>query len=147
MSVLQSFNTGAPFFVYANVEEWKAVEIPETINDLKALESFIDEQSKSMKRPFAFKVSGRVSHANIHIQNLPPGSKVTSPQEAHVGQTDYGLTNVPVDMVGFFSTEHQTVFTHHDIFIYIHLITTDKAKMGHLDKAILTNATLYLPVE
>ncbi|PZD77173.1 alpha-acetolactate decarboxylase [Mesonia sp. K7] len=147
MTVQETYETSAPFFVYANVEEWKAVEVPITINDLKALENFIDEQSKSMKRPFAFKVSGSVSEATIHIQNLPPGSKVTSPQEAHVGQINYMLKDEPVDIVGFFSTEHQSVFTHHDTFMHLHLITKDRSKMGHLDSSVLQKATLYLPVE
>jgi acetolactate decarboxylase len=89
MTVQETYKTGAPFFVFGNVKEWKSVKIPETITDMKTLETFVDEQSKEMKRPFAFKVSGTVSDATIHIQNLPPNSKVSTPQEAHVGQTDY----------------------------------------------------------
>ena len=147
MTVQETYKTGAPFFVFGNVKEWKSEKIPETITDMKALETFVDEQSKEMKRPFAFKVSGTVSDATIHIQNLPPNSKVSSPQEAHVGQTDYTLLDEAVDIVGFFSTEHQTVFTHHDTFMHLHLITQDRSKMGHLDHASFENITLYLPMK
>lgn len=147
MTVLETYKTGAPFFVYGNVTEWKPVKIPDTITDMKTLEAYIDEQSKEMKRPFAFKVSGMISDATVHIQNLPAGSKVSSPREAHVGQTNYTLQNEPVDIVGFFSTEHQTVFTHHDTFMHLHLITQDRSKMGHLDHATFENITLYLPIQ
>ncbi len=147
MSVKETYKTGAPFFVFGNVTEWKTINVPSTITNIEALETFVDEQSKEMKRPFAFKVSGTVSDATIHIQNLPPNSKVSSPQEAHVGQTDYTLKDESVDIVGFFSTEHKTVFTHHDTFMHLHLITEDSSKMGHLDHATFGNITLYLPTK
>ncbi len=86
MTVQETYKTGAPFFVYGNVKQWKPIEVPKNISDLKTLETFIDERSKSIKRPFAFKVSGKVKEATIHVQNLPPNSTVTSPQEAHVGK-------------------------------------------------------------
>ncbi len=146
MTVKETYKTGAPFFVFGNVTEWKTVKVPENITNMKALEEFIDEQSKVMKRPFAFKVSGIVSDATIHIQNLPPNSTVTSPQEAHVGQTNYKLKDEAVDIVGFFSTEHKTVFTHHDTFMHLHLITKDRSKMGHLDEATFKNLVLKLPM-
>jgi acetolactate decarboxylase len=147
MTVQETYKTGAPFFVFGNVKEWKSVKIPETIRDIKALETFVDEQSKEMKRPFAFKVSGRASDATIHIQNLPPGSKVSSPQEAHVGQTNYTLKDVAVDIVGFFSTEHKTIFTHHDTNIHMHLISKDRKKMGHLDALGIDEMRLFLPIQ
>ncbi|ARN79319.1 alpha-acetolactate decarboxylase [Nonlabens spongiae] len=147
MRVLETYETGATFFVYANVEEWKEVNLPSEIKNVKELEFFIDSVSQNQKRPFAFKLSGKVESATIHIQNLPPGSKVSSPAEAHVGQVKYGLGNEDVDILGFFSTEHKTVFTHHDSFMHLHLITKDRSKMGHLDKVRFQDMTLYLPVK
>jgi len=70
---------------------------------------------------------------------------VSSPAEAHQGQTNYYLNNEEVEIVGFFSTEHQGVFTHHDSFLHMHLITKDKSLMGHLDELELDKVTLYLP--
>jgi acetolactate decarboxylase len=51
--------------------------------------------------------------------------------------------------IGFFSTEHKAIFTHHDTFLHMHLITTDRQKMGHLDEVFLKKGTikLYLPTE
>lgn len=146
MQVEENFETGAPFLVYANVNEWREVELPKKVEDLKSLEYFIDSISIEQKRPFAFKLSGTVSDAVIHIQNLPPGSKVSSPAEAHVGQVKYNLKDEEVDILGFFSTEHKTVFTHHDSFMHLHLITKDRSKMGHLDAVWLEDMKLYLPV-
>ncbi|MEZ4773561.1 MAG: acetolactate decarboxylase [Bacteroidia bacterium] len=145
MSVEKTFQASAPFFVYANVDEWAETDLPEHIITLKELEAFVDEKTKDHPRPFAFKMKGTVSNASIHIQNLPPGTKVSSPQEAHQGQTNYKLENEPVEIVGFFSTDHKGVFTHHDSFLHLHLITADESKMGHLDEAQFGKMTLFLP--
>ena len=85
--------------------------------------------------------------ADIHIQNLPEGTPVSSPQEAHQGQTNYVLENRKVEIVGFFSKEHQGVFTHHDSFVHLHLITQDRRQMGHLDEMLLGKGDkrLFLP--
>lgn len=147
MSVEKTFKASAPFFVYANVEDWREIDLPTNIKTLPELELFIDEQSKNQKRPFAFKLKGQIYKAVIHVQNLPPGTKVSSPTEAHQGQTNYPLQNKKVDIVGFFSTEHKAVFTHHDTFMHLHLITEDESKMGHLDEVEMERMKLYLPVK
>lgn len=145
MTVEQRFDVSAPFFVYANVSEWKELELPASIQSIQDLEKFIDKQTKDSKRPFAFKMTGEVSKARIHVQNLPEGSKVSSPEEAHQGQVNYELINEQSEIVGFFSSEHQGVFTHHDSFLHMHLITKDGSKMGHLDEVELGRMKLYLP--
>lgn len=94
-----------------------------------------------------FKLSGIVDLATIHIVNLPKGSKVSSPDEAHKGQKNYKVKNEQSEIIGFFSTEHKAIFTHHDTFLHMHLITADRQKMGHLDEVVFKKGTmkLYLP--
>lgn len=145
MVVEKTFNTSAPFFVNANVNEWNEIELPSNIKTIKDLETFIDTESKSMKRPFAFKLIGIVSNAIIHVQNLPKDTKVSTPDEAHQGQTNYNLSNEEVEIVGFFSTKHKGIFTHHDSFLHMHLITKNETKMGHLDDVEINKMTLFFP--
>ena len=96
-----------------------------------------------------FKISGVADNALIHIVNLPAGSKVNSPTQAHQGQIDYELSNEQIDIVGFFSTEHKAIFTHHDSNVHLHLITENRQKMGHLDEILFKDGslTLYLPLD
>jgi acetolactate decarboxylase len=145
MLVEETFDVTAPFLVYTNVTEWTEVEIPSAIKTIKELENFIDRETTHHKRPLAIKLTGKVASAKIHIQNLPKGTKVSSPEEAHQGQTSYGLENEEAEIIGFFSTQHQGIFTHHDSFLHMHLITKDKNKMGHLDELEIDKMTLYLP--
>lgn len=145
MVVEETFEVSAPFFVYGNVVEWHKIQLPAPIKTIPALEKFINEQTTEYKRPFAFKLTGYVSNATIHIQNLPKGTIVTSPEVAHQGQVKFRITNEEVEIIGFFSTEHKGIFTHHDSFVHLHLISKDKNKMGHVEDIEISAMELYLP--
>lgn len=149
MKVEETYKAKAPFFGYANIEKWEERNLPDNIQTIAELENYLDKNTKSTKRPFMFKLNGIVETAKIHIVNLPKGSKVSSPDEAHKGQINFILENQHVDILGFFSTEHKAIFTHHDTFLHMHLLTGDRTKMGHLDELKLKKGTikLYLPSE
>ncbi|MGS2763705.1 acetolactate decarboxylase [Sinomicrobium sp. M5D2P9] len=145
MTVEKTFEISAPFFVYGNVTEWNEIELPSDVKTIQDLEKFINDKTTDFKRPFAFKLIGQVSRAIIHIQNLPEGTKVSSPDEAHQGQINYNIKSEDVEIIGFFSSDHKGVFTHHDSFLHMHLITKDETKMGHLDELEIEEMKLFLP--
>jgi acetolactate decarboxylase len=147
MTVDETYQTEAPFFVYANVNEWEIQDLPEGIRTIHQLESWLDTNSKQFTGPFAFRLAAVADSAIIHIVNLPKGAKVRSPEEAHNGQKNYLLANKEVEIIGFFSRQHKSVFTHHDSFVHMHLITSDRTKMGHLDTIRFKEKSvkLYLP--
>jgi acetolactate decarboxylase len=120
MTVEKRFDVSAPFLVYTNVTEWHEIELPSTITSIKDIENLIDEKTRDFKRPFAFKMTGKLAKASIHVQNLPQGTKVSSPKEAHQGQTNYELKDEEATIIGFFSTEHKGIFTHHDSNVHLH---------------------------
>ena len=145
MTVEKTYKSSAPFFVYGNVTEWNDIALPSHVKTIQHLEKFIDDKTTDFKRPFAFKLSGQVESAMIHIQNLPEGTIVSSPDEAHQGQINYPIANEEANIIGFFSTDHKGIFTHHDSFLHMHLITKDERKMGHLDELEIGKMVLYLP--
>jgi acetolactate decarboxylase len=149
MKVEETYDIKAPFFGYTNVSKWTEQTLPDSIQTIQQLETYLDKVTKKVPRPFMFKLAGTVELATIHIVNLPKGSKVNSPDEAHKGQKNYELKNEQADIIGFFSTKHKAIFTHHDTFLHMHLMTTDKQKMGHLDEVLFKKGTmkLYLPTE
>ena len=145
MTVEKQYEVDAPFFVYGHVTEWNEMDLPTQIVNIQDLERFIDQKRSDFNKPFVFKLTGRVAKADIHIQNLPDGTKVSSPAEAHQGQVSYIIEDEEVEIVGFFSTQHQGIFTHHDTYLHMHLITADEQKMGHLDTLEMAEMKLYLP--
>ena len=137
----------APFFVYSNQAAWETVSLPSSVKDLKELEKFINDKAMKVDEPFVFKIEGKVEYADIHLVNLAKGSIVKSPDDAHKGQVNYQVQQTDVQIIGFFSRKHQAVFTHHDTFMHLHLITNDRKMMGHLDdlKIDPSNVKLFMP--
>jgi acetolactate decarboxylase len=137
----------APFFGYGLVPSWREATLPDSVQSIAQLERHLDRISEGMTRPFLFKLSGIVERATIHVVNLPKGTTVRSPQEAHQGKQSYVLSREEAEIIGFFSTQHQTIFTHHDTWLHMHLITADRKQMGHLDDIEIGNGTmkLFLP--
>lgn len=133
MTVFENPEAKAPFFVYAQVDQWILQPIPDSIHHIPQLEAYLLEIAADPGKPFAFKLQGTIESAQIHIQNLPTGAKVSSPAEEHQGQINYTLQQTSVDLLGFFSTQHHGIFTHHDSNVHLHLISKDRQKMGHLD--------------
>jgi acetolactate decarboxylase len=144
MTVEEDFDIKAPFFAYSNIKEWEEVLLSDTILNISQLETFLDTYTDQLTRPFLFKLTGTADSAIIHVVNLPEGTKVNSPQEAHQGQINYSLTDAEFEIVGFFSTSHQSIFTHHDTYLHMHLITSDKNQMGHLDEISFRKGSLKL---
>lgn len=134
MQVKVNQEAEAPFFVFAEVKQWQALELPDSVKNLPQLEAFLNRHFASSEQPFVFKLSGRAKVARTHLVNLPEGSKVSSPEEAHQGLVHHRLKNAEVDVLGFFSRKHQAVFTHHDSFMHLHLISTNRRFMGHLEE-------------
>ena len=147
MTVEKRFDVSAPFFVYAIVNTWNEIALPINIKSIQNLQEFINQNTNDFKRPFAFKLKGLAANAIIHSQNLPAGTNVASPEDAHQGQTNFTLQNAEVEIIGFFSTEHKGIFTHHDSYVHMHLITADESKMGHLDELEIGEMKLYLPLD
>lgn len=147
MTVEETATAGAPFFVYAQVQEWEELPLPDSLHSISDIENFIQTTAGNKDKPFAFRLVGRIDSAHIHIQQLPEGATVSSPEEAHQGQVSYALGQEEVEIIGFYSTRHKGIFTHHDSYLHMHLITADKQKMGHLDDVHLATMTLYLPKE
>lgn len=144
MSVTETFQVKAPFFVHVQVPQWESFGLPDSVTELKSLEGFIESIMTNQKRPFAFRLTGKISKATIHVVNLPPGSTVSSPDEAHRGQVNYKLVGDEVEILGFFSRRHKGIFTHHDSNMHLHLITRDKSMMGHVDKLEFNRGAMKL---
>jgi len=78
------------------------------------------------------------------VENPTYGTPDHSPQEAHQNELYIKLKKQDAELLGFFSTEHKGVFTHHDSNVHIHVITADRKKMGHLESMAIKKGTARL---
>jgi len=134
----------APFFVHARVKGWQSIELPDSVVDLATLDGFLTNILSFRNTPVPFKLTGVVELAEVHVVDLPAGSEVRSPDDAHLGRKSFTRKEVQADLLGFFSTRHKAVFTHHDTNIHVHLIDADRKWMGHVDRLRLELSAMRL---
>jgi acetolactate decarboxylase len=133
IQVVTRSNVRAPFFVHQRVTEWTEVALPAHVTDLASLDGFLTSTYGDRPAPFAFRLNGTIRSVQVHVLAVPDGTEVRSPADAHAHNTHFRITDREVEAIGFFSTQHKTIFTHHDSHIHVHAITAEKDWMGHVE--------------
>jgi acetolactate decarboxylase len=134
-SILVSRDQGmkAPFFVHQTVKQWTEVQLPDSVVDLAGLDRFLTARYAALNEPFAFRLSGPFERVEVHIVNVPLGTVINGPDDAHRDNKHFQITGTQAEALGFFSTAHKAVFTHHDTNIHVHAITVERDWMGHVE--------------
>lgn len=133
IQVKEESHVEAPFFGYAVIPAWKSMNLPDTVWNLSQLQTWLGTLNFNRGAAFMFRMEGQIQEARIHVVNLPEGSQVPSPEDANRGKVDYVLNQDIISIIGFYSTRHRGIFTHHNSYLHLHLLSADKQKMGHVD--------------
>ncbi len=134
MVVEERPDSRAPFFVHQHVSNWTTIELPDSVVDMPSLDAFLTARFAALGKPFAFTLQGKVSEVHAHIVDVTPGTVINGPDDAHRENKHYTLRDRDMDLIGFFSTKHKAVFTHHDTNIHVHAITAERNWMGHVEE-------------
>ena len=132
-----SFNKKATLLVYASVNKWKSINIPESVVTYEQLESYIEQIAKEnqmkIDEPFPFLLEGTPESFNWHVINWKDGDTEHS-HEKHISSGPHGaINNRQVEMLGFYSDSHHAIFTHHTTNMHMHVKTVDNKIAGHVD--------------
>jgi acetolactate decarboxylase len=131
--VTESYEAGVPFFVWAEVSAWQTKELPEDVGTYPELEKFVGEAGAmaGLTQAFPFVLTGRPELIDFHIVNATPD---TPPgKEAHQKiQIPFELRGQDVTFVGFWSNQHQGVFTPMGTYMHAHFQTLDNKISGHV---------------
>jgi acetolactate decarboxylase len=137
----------APFFVRAEARSWTMVPISIDVVDLRSLDAFLTQWAKDRKHPFLFRLRGLVGQEiGFHVMNVPPGTSIRSPDEAHAHQVKYMDRGNEGTLIGFFSTQHHGIFVHHDANIHVHYLSWDHTRMGHVDQLMIDPTRVVLEI-
>jgi len=151
VSVDRSFEKKATLLVWAQVENWIEIAVPNDISNFDELEKFIkkaaNQNGLDANTPFPFLLDGVAQSLDWHIINWKDGDTEHS-HEKHIQSGLHGtLKNIPVNILGFYSNHHRAVFTHHTSNIHAHFKTENTPFSGHIDGLELgENMVLKLPV-
>jgi alpha-acetolactate decarboxylase len=149
VKVTQNFETGVPFFVWAEVPLWHQFPIPAAIRSFEDLESFVPKAAAATgldaDKPLPFLVRGRERLIEFHILNRI-GDRPHNMEMHKKVQVTFELEKAETTIVGFHSTKHRGIFTPGDSNIHIHFQTPDNTNSGHIQKLELGDgAILSLP--
>ena len=149
VKVIQSFETGVPFFVWAEVPQWRQFSIPREVRSFEDLERFVPKAAAGAgfdaEKPLPFLVGGHQDFIEFHIVNRIGDGPHNMEMHKKI-QVTFELEKVEATIVGFHSTKHRGVFTPGDTNIHIHFQTIDNTKSGHIQKLQLSKgAILSLP--
>jgi acetolactate decarboxylase len=149
LQIEDSYNLNAALLVYAEVEEWDSYKT-ENSKTKEELESTIFEIAKSngidTEKPFPFLLEGTVASLDWHVINWKDGDSVHTHKKHTESGLNGNLKNKQVQIIGFYSTKHKAVFTHHTANMHMHFKTYDNTVAGHIDDLLLNETiTLKLP--
>lgn len=147
----KTFDKKAVLLVYVQVPKWQNFEIPAKINSIAKLEEFIAQKANDYARvitePFPFLIEGSPKSLDWHVIDWRDGDTVHTHQKHKETGVNGILQKKEVEIIGFYSTAHKGVFTHHSTLVHMHFKTADDKLAGHVDKLVLgRNMTLKLPV-
>jgi len=148
MMIDSSFEKNACLLVIASVEEWKSINIPNTVVTYDDFEIFVEEiaaeNGVNTDEPFPFMIEGVAKSFDWHVIDWPEGDTEHS-HDKHIHSGLYGShENQAVAMLGFYSNKHHAIFTHHTTNMHVH-VKSDRAT-GHADGFVLgENMMLKLP--
>lgn len=137
----QSYTKKATLLVYASVREWNAIVIPNDICTYEQLEVFIEQEAVKNQidanSPFPFLIEGKAKSFDWHVIDWKEGDTEHS-HEKHINSGLHGtIRNRQVKILGFYSSAHHAIFTHHTTNMHIHVKTIDNKIAGHVDDLTL----------
>lgn len=136
-----SFDFKASLFVSAIVPKWKTIQVPTEVKSRQALEDFISSTASShginTAEPFPFMLAGPVDALDWHVIKWD----VTDKEHTHQKHVESGaqgtMEHATVTVLGFHSTKHQTIFTHHTSYVHMHVLNEQDEIAGHVDDIVL----------
>jgi len=140
----------APFLVYGSVKRWQEVIIPDSVRTIPDLDIWLAHLADSLGAlglpdVFPFKVISSQSDVDFHvINNQEPGFQISRPHYELMRY--FALQFHPLTLLGVFSKHHAGIFTHHDQWTHIHVVSADNHFAGHVDSLLLgSDAVLFIP--
>ncbi len=147
LQIKDEYNLRASLLVYAEVEEWTEfiIENPTNDNLEKAIFKIAKTNGVNIDKPFPFLLEGTVESLDWHVIKWIDGDSIHTHKKHKASGLNGRLTNRTVDVLGFYSTKHKAVFTHHTTNVHMHFKTVDNSVAGHIDDIKVNTITLSLP--
>jgi acetolactate decarboxylase len=126
------------FLVYTYVSKWDTIKLHLKTTNLNELVREIEFNAHvhglDTSKPFPFLMLGAFSKAKGHIVFADTPTSQIKPGTLERYKHYYDFNSQKVQLLGFYSSHHQGVFTHHGSKLHIHYRMFNKYEAGHLDE-------------
>jgi acetolactate decarboxylase len=128
------------------VRGWQEADLPEDsiLNNHNLgnhLEKLAKKQGIDVNKPFPFMLKGQFKSLTYHISYLPKKhSKSKKPLPEQVKTVE----DADVIIVGFFSKNHEGIFTQPGSHVVMSFMTTTASRVGQIDELVLRGKRVQL---
>jgi acetolactate decarboxylase len=148
IQVSEGYDGDATICVWAEVPSWRTTSVPPDIRTYSELEAFVGDAGKqaALTQAFPFVVTGRPKQIDFHVVDAKP--------DALPGMAAHQAIQIPFEtrqseatLVGFWSSQHEGIFTPKGSKMHVHFQSKDNKASGHIQGLDLTQSemTLRLP--
>ncbi len=139
----KTLEVSAALLVVARVSDWQEINLPDSIGTQEDLEKYLLGWNHG--DPFPFMLQGEIAGLDWHVINWDPEDHVhTHEKHKSSGFSSHVDQPMAITILGFHSTRHQGVFTHHSTTLHMHGQVDDH--VGHVDSIVLSpGMSLKLP--
>jgi acetolactate decarboxylase len=127
----------APFLAFAFVENWIMEEVSLDLQDWEALQNWVTISLQKRGLPpnqaFPFRLEGSADYVNYHVIRRDLSKKEHNHDLHHQSKVHFEWEAKNVQILGFYSTQHEGVFTHKGQFMHVHVVDIGTGANGHLD--------------
>lgn len=144
----QELQAASPFGVYAHAQYFASAPVQASITGLKALESLTAELAAKLgwesEKPFLFRLQGEFAKVKIHVLDKPADEPNHNHELHHKAKRYFTYEHITGELIGFYSTQHEGVYTHKGDYTHVHFLDAKRQVMGHLDDIVITGEVIFL---
>ncbi|MBT3478128.1 MAG: hypothetical protein HOA15_05360 [Candidatus Marinimicrobia bacterium] len=132
--------TKALLLVSTTVKSWKSISVDSGSN-YNSIDALIKHEAEkagiNTEKPFPFIIEGKFNQLEWHI--ISPQDKDGSHDDHLAKSWKRKDSNIEGKILGFYSEEHQTIFTHHSRFSHMHIWYEAENLSGHIDDLLISD--------
>ena len=148
IQVTESYDGDATICVWAEVPSWQTTPVPSDIRAYSDLEMFVGDTGKkaALSQAFPFVVTGRPKQMDFHVVDAKPDT-LPGMTNHQAMQIRFETHQSEATLVGFWSNQHEGIFTPRGSKMHVHFQSKDNKASGHVQGVDLMQSemTLRLP--
>jgi acetolactate decarboxylase len=145
IQVTEGYDGDATICVWAEVPSWQTTPVPPDIRTYAELEIFVGEAGRkaALIQAFPFVVTGKPKQIDFHVVDAKPDT--LPDMAAHQAiQILFEAHPPEATLVGFWSSQHEGIFTPKGSKMHVHFQSKDKKASGHVQGFDLTQSEMIL---